>query len=418
MIKKNATNIYILLIAAFLVVISSAQAYYNVGDGRDGNLTVAAADTVINNYTYATAAITAGARNFTLASCANITNGSDIILMDMSGTEIGRWEQHFKVNINASCFVSFVTNESVNWTTSTKVQVINVPNYVNVTIPTGMNMIAPAVDVTTGQGGVVAFRFSGYLDTQGGIMVNGKGYVGGAGSGSCSGTGTQGTSYTGSGSASTSANGAGGGGAHVLNNNCAVDGGGGAGQGGNGGQGFTAGSCAGVTLGSGGTNQVTNGSTFSHLGIGGGGGGGAACGRTATTGATGGGAIILFGNTSLNLRASAQGNPASTTGDGGGEGGIGGSGSIYLDIHNVTFTSVNASQPEVGDQGDGGAGVIAGHFNITSGTTTPTLVSYGNFQPGTAPPYVNPIRNVIFRSGSRIIFRSGGFKLIFRHGST
>lgn len=377
-----------ILSAAFLLFFVSVMfvsAYSMVGDGRDGNLTVTAASTVINNYTTTTAALTAGQLNFTLSNCANITNGSDIIIMDMDGANRSRWESHLQVSINSSCFVSFISGDNITYSTSANVQVIKVPNYDNLTINSGASIVAPAVSQSTHMGGVIAFKVKRYLDTQGTISAAGLGYVGGAADiqAGCSGThtATQGTDYQAAGGVSTAANVAGGGGAKTATATCRADGGGGAGQSGAGGAGAMTGSCVGAQVGDAGSSSI-NTTVHTYLQIGGGGGGGAAClggsGTVATTGATGGGVIIIYANTSINLRADVSGATATSTTNGDGEGGNGASGSMYLDIHNVTFTSVLA--PAIsGGGGAGAAGIIGGHINVSSGTTSPSFVSYGNF---------------------------------------
>lgn len=392
-------------IFVFLFLVTGASAYLTTGDGADGNVTITAANTIVNNYTTTTAAVSSGGTTFTLSSCTEFPNSSDILIMDMASTSKGRWQAFQRTNITPGCVVTFTDNQTINWTSTAAVQAIRVPNFDNLTINSGATITAPQASQSGKTGGVVAFRVKRYLDTTGSITVAGKGYTGGTNRVGCNGDATQGTDYDAAGGASNSANGAGGGGAHAGSVTCRVDGGGGAGQGGNGGQGGQTGTCTAAVKGQVGTIQVTNTSTYAWIEIAGGGGGGAVCNADGDSraGGAGSGTIIVWANVSINLRADATGVGGTCTSNGDGDGGAGGSGSMYFDIHNVTFTSVTAPSQTAGTSGcgvgAGGVGIIAGHFNVTSGTTNPTLVNYGNFIPGNITS-VNGSINYCTYSGS------------------
>jgi hypothetical protein len=367
----------------FFFLLPIGLAYSNVGDGRHGSITVTANDTILNNYTRVTAAVSAGASSFILNTCTGFPSGSDIVLHDMSGANVGRWQAFFKVSINSTCGVTLQAGETMNWTTSSKVGVVDCKNYVNMTV-TG-SVTGKPVNQVTGEGGFICLRVQDTLNTTGFLNMTGRGFAGSPRVNSCGSTSNQGTDYDNAGTSSTTRNGAGASGTKAATSgSCRTDGAGGAGQGSSGSTGTNTGTCTGTVLAAAGITNVSNTSTYAWLEIGGGGSGGAVCNADgdAREGTNGSGVIIVYAQKAVNLRATTNSLTAFSTNNGDGDGGTGGAGSQYYDIYNATFTSVTAKGTSQTSAPSGGDGVIGGHFNITSGTADPTITSFGDFQPG------------------------------------
>jgi hypothetical protein len=171
--------------------------------GADGARTIAAANTVVNQYTSLTADAASGSATLTVQSAADLNPGADalaggdlLLVVQMQGATIdtsnaasATWGQVTALG-NAGNYelveVSSVAGNTVtllcglknSYTATGKVQVIRVPQYTTLTVNAGASITAPAWDGTVG--GVVAVRVQNALTLNGSIDVSAKGFRGGA----------------------------------------------------------------------------------------------------------------------------------------------------------------------------------------------------------------------------------------------
>ncbi len=331
----------------------------DTGDGSDGALTVASADTVINTYTYITdATSSAGASAINVNSAAGFSTGDEILIIQTQhSSNYGAYE--FKnvssingnqINLSKNLANSYYSG-TYNAASSSVTQVVRVPQYTTVTVNNGASITAPAWDGYTG--GVVVFRAQGQVNVVGSINLNSKGYRGGVsatrgpegynGNDSRNGGGTGGNGgylYSACGDSQrigqNGTNGAGGGGSGGDNGGFGSPGGNASGGTG----GYGADSCgANVAGGSGG--PYGGGGGGSTHGAWGGGGGGRSYDSMANNSSNNLGAIVLGGGASSGASAGnagysyqngsggnalgtigANGNPSSQSGNGNPGGGI------------------------------------------------------------------------------------------------
>jgi hypothetical protein len=349
------------------------------GNGEDGDLTIS------SNTTEApidsSCSGSSGSKSLA-ATNASFAAGKIVLIFQTRGTGAGKWE----LNQIDSYVAGTITlkNELQNTyidSGSSQAQVIQLKQYNNVTVNTGVTWSAKAWDGNIG--GVLAFLAKGVVSVVGTISAAGKGFVGGsiyawadyARQG-------QGEGDPGAGVNASSANGSGGGGGTSFAGR--VSGGGGGANGANGGNGEDVNGGGGSFAGSGG---VAHGSAdLTTLSIGGGGGTSGRNGQGAVVGSPGGGAIIIIGSTvnvsgSVTARGTNGVNNTSNSDNAGSGGGAGGS--ILIKAKTATLgTALVASAGGSGgasgaNGGDGGAGGVGrihlDYLSSYTGTTSPTL---------------------------------------------
>ena len=161
---------------------TSASNYFNtfdvLGNGSDGSLTVSAANTVINSYTYLTGDENAGDNVIAVNSGAAFSNGDDILIIrmkDASGSSAGTYE--FRKISSGGGTNSFTLNLPLRNSYASVTQVVLIPQYSSVTVNSGGSITASAWDGN--KGGIVIFRSSGAVSVAGGINVDNKGFLNG-----------------------------------------------------------------------------------------------------------------------------------------------------------------------------------------------------------------------------------------------
>lgn len=188
--------------------------------GTDGDRTITAASTTVNQYTALSANAVQGATVLNVASVAALTSGADalaagdlLLVIQMQGATLDT------ANVNSSTWgnvtalngagsFEFVEVASVNtgantvtlgcalaysYTTAGKAQVIRVPQYDTLTINAGASIVAPQWNGTTG--GVVAVHAKTEVALDGVIDGDGLGFRGGAADNQSQAAGTSVTLY-------------------------------------------------------------------------------------------------------------------------------------------------------------------------------------------------------------------------------
>jgi hypothetical protein len=371
---------------------------FGVGTGRDGAFTATSAKQFVNSFAAITA-LNGAATQVTIGTvhgaAAGFAAGNLVLVWRttgltgfVSGTQtalslngdVGAYEFGRVESVAGS--VVTLTNPLGSSRYATNSQIVRIPEYTTVSIPTGTSVAPYAWD--GGAGGIVVFFATGAVTTTGtgSIVADGAGFRGGGlensggpggasaldgwvaatpGGGAHKGEGLVPSAYAvanpaapGAEAASTYgrgnyANGAGGGDAYNA-------GGGGGGNGGAGGIGGRtwAGDGAGRAVG-GSPGVALTYATANHLALGGGGGAGEENNNNGSAGGNGGGVILVrAGSLTVAATLSANGiaaaNDATSPGDGLGGGGAGGT--IVLDV-NAGLTCVAASA--VGGNGASGA---------------------------------------------------------------
>jgi uncharacterized repeat protein (TIGR01451 family) len=165
--------------------------------GKDGPLTVSAANTVVNTVTTLTAAATAGATTITVASTAGITAGDVLMVYQAQGATISTTNANTYgavTALNNAGRYEFVSVASVAGTTITLgtvcdstplqfsyangAQVVRVPQYSSLTVNAGASIVPNAWNGSTG--GAVAVIVDGTATINGSINANALGFRGGA----------------------------------------------------------------------------------------------------------------------------------------------------------------------------------------------------------------------------------------------
>lgn len=365
---------------------------------------------VVNSYARVTA-INTGTNVVTIdnlnGSIIDFDAGKKVLLIQMKGVSIegtntssfgnitnynnaGNYEMaaiQFLNDVGGGSYEITLDNIIRSYTPGGYVQVVSVPQYVNVTV--NGNVTATAWNETQGIGGVVTFEVSGTLTLGANIDVSGQGFSGGAfnatGDGGC----IRSTDYArdaGSGSGTRHARKGLGIASEVTNMeygraNLANGGGGGCthNAGGGGGGNFTAGGVGGIGWPGAGTctGSIANGgglggaalaysSAANKIFMGGGGGGGQQNNNLATVGGKGGGIIVVRTNIlttdcSSTHNLLANGESASITPGNDGAGGGGAGGVILLEV--TTYTLPCA----IGAHADGGNGANVNHSDAHGG---------------------------------------------------
>lgn len=182
------------LATALMGVLSTAQARQ---PGKNGAVTVNAANTVLNTYTTLSAPATAGAGTLTLASTAGITGGDVLLIYQAQGATIGTADTAAYGAVSAlgnAGRYEFVSVGSVSGSTVTLgvgcdttplrfsyasgAQVVRVPQYTGMQVNAGASVVPATWNGSTG--GVAAFIVDGTLTVNGSIDASGRGFRGGA----------------------------------------------------------------------------------------------------------------------------------------------------------------------------------------------------------------------------------------------
>ena len=187
--------------------------------GVDGNPTISAANTVVNQYTRLAANAAQNATSITVTSVAALSAGSDalatgdlVMVVQMQGATINTALDNTTwgsvTAVNGAGLYELVEVSSVNAGTNTitlscalknaysatgATQVIRVPQYGTLTIAAMGSVTAPAWDGNVG--GVVAIHAASTVTLSGSINVTGLGFRGGAVDNQSTGTGTNTTTY-------------------------------------------------------------------------------------------------------------------------------------------------------------------------------------------------------------------------------
>ncbi|MFH0918745.1 MAG: hypothetical protein V1913_00155 [Fibrobacterota bacterium] len=167
---------------------------YNTGTGASGALTVSALNTVVNTYTYITAATTtAGATSIVVKSGTGFSNGDEILIIQAQDSISARGPSNAGVyefrKITSgggtttltldSALVNTFYSGTYNQQYSSVTQVVRVPNYTSVTVQNGASIIPLNWNDTVG--GIVVFRVQDSLNVLNGgkIEADGRGFNGG-----------------------------------------------------------------------------------------------------------------------------------------------------------------------------------------------------------------------------------------------
>lgn len=420
MARSFSTLAHALLALFFVPAVALAGAdSFGVGTGKDGALSVNAANTVVNVYSSVTTSLAQGDLSIPVSSTAGIAANDLLLVIQMAGDPIpdaqfvltqwsidltndpvGRWELARVSSISGTTVT--LSEPLVHFYAANATQIVRVPEYSSVSLSAPGTLVPKAWDGSTG--GIVALLVNGTLalNSGAGVDATGKGFRGGlpvvdpsftgncwgdapAPSGAQKGEGVAAAGYgplhTGP---STSSNGGGGG-------DCLHAGGGGGGNGGMGGRGgnsdgyLAAWDVGNRAVGGGGGPALSN-DLRDHLLMGGGGGAGEVTSTGQGPGGAGGG-IVFIRATSLAGPGSilASGAPGSDSPDDNATGGGGAGGSIYLRVVGSatcgTLLAAGAAGgnafygTEVGPGGGGGGGRVL--LEKSSGTCDPSAAVLG-----------------------------------------
>lgn len=357
------------------------------GSGADGDLTVPSGTTTINTIDEKiTASASSGQKDITVDDGGVFAVGDEVFVhQSQGGTGDGVWE--FAKIASIATNVLTMEQNLANSYQSTGGQVIEVPQFADVTIESGGILTAASWNSTNDVGGILVFRATGTVDVQSGgkIDMKGKGFFKGERSTSAGVGGKDGDSSTGDGAAETvntgPNNGSGGSGSKSVDNGD-IGGAGGAGHVVAGDDGIVVASINGL----GGDAQGEIDLTIIFIGAGGGGGGSNGGGRFGGDGGNGGGIIFFVCNiltvtsTGVIDAGGQDGSNAPGIDCGGGGGGAGGS--IFMFANTITagtdlITALKGlkglGNTLGGDGGDGSDGRIAINSSASqTGTTDPT----------------------------------------------
>ena len=358
------------------------------GNGSDGAITITQSSncqTGTGDFSSAfckatdiTAAITANTNTqITVTSTTGFLANEDVLLIQMDGANAGNYETHTISTVDSSTQVTF--KETVtNAYSSTKAQMIRIPQFTNVTVNSGGTITVSAWNGTTG--GVLYFKANGTLTVNSGgvIDLNGLGLAGGSQTAGGAGTAVSATNAN-----NTDGNAGAAGTAGVAGTGNGGGAGGGAPTGGNGGNSATGGvrgggGGGGASGGGGAGGSYMTASSASNAGAGGGhgGNGGATAASQGGVGGTAGTAAsagTAFG-TSYSYRSKIF--PGSGGGSGGaGSGGGGGGAAAATGVGNI------GNGGKGGNGGNGGAGGTGGGVfmvNAATITNSGTIRANGN----------------------------------------
>ncbi|MFZ2038494.1 MAG: tail fiber domain-containing protein [Minisyncoccia bacterium] len=165
------------------VLAASVTSNSNTGTGADGDLTVSS-DTVVNTYAGITNDVAQNATSLIVADSSGFTAGNEIMIIQMQtyrGGTLGAYEFATidsvvgnTINLQAGVSRAYYSDTLTVNGQYTRAQIVKIPQYHDVTINTGFNIISTPWDGT--KGGIVSFKVSGTLSGSGGINVDGAGY--------------------------------------------------------------------------------------------------------------------------------------------------------------------------------------------------------------------------------------------------
>ena len=366
----------------------------NYGDGADGGLTVSGLTTFNVNAFVTDNTIAAGATSFHVDNWQAFSAGHEIMIVQtqvQSGSPTILPYEHSTIlssiagtiTVTQPIIQTYTSGTSNSYSGAQVTQIVNVPHYAGVNVPTGSGIIAPPWDGS--KGGIIAFRVQTTLQVDGTVTAAGLGFRGGAHGDINSrpqaiAYGYPGESWNGLAAYSALHN-QGGGGGGSFNYTCdtqPADGNGGGGGGyataGNSGSGNPTSSEFGGDAGA--AYGAADLSAGFYLGSGGGGPASASCGLTTYPGSSGGGAAFIAAQSitltslgSISVQGEDAVNTVFTPGAGAG-------GTLYLTADNMTLGNgqVQAQGGAASSYGGaGGAGFIRLDCgcNLVSGTTNP-----------------------------------------------
>ncbi len=363
------------------------------GSGTTPSPTISGS-TQVNQYAAVTSNATLGSTSLTVANSQGFSPGDQILIIQMQNTTAtAPWELNqisrtwtplsTTITLNSPLTANYTSSSSPSPSPRPLTQIVQVPQYVNLDIPLGSTLTAPAWDNTQGTGGVIIFRATGTVSIEGSILASGLGFQGGTGALGPT-VPTAGESWFGL--PSSSAQGAGGAIA-PSGSGCVVSGGGGGGFG-----------SAGTQPTGGGSGGQAFGNLAADLFLGPGGGGAGAsssCSCIPPPGSRGGG-LILVDAYNLEVRpsgwilATGMDSLSQNCGSNQAVGGAGAGGTIYLKaaFAQIGFRQVNATGGNTiysGNTplgGQGGDGRIRFDFGIPLGSPAQaTLPAYESSAP-------------------------------------
>ncbi len=304
------------------------------GSGSDGALMVSGTVTIDSIAAGATG--TSGQTTLTLSTGTGFATGQTILIHQSQGTNAGNWERATVASVSGAVLTLQQPLQHTYTSTGTNnhAQAIVVPQYTNVTIPSGQTLTAAAWNGTTG--GILAFDATGTVSVAGSMTMKGRGYRGGVGNNNDPGSVAfkqQGESYTGPGVTGLTTNtaNAGGGNGGAKQGGCEGGGGGGGAYATAGTKGGNHTSCSPIIVGGVG-GSVYGDAALAQIFFGSGGGSGGYTTNSALgEGGNGGGIVIIFAN-QITITSSIDVSGADGTvefGDYGGGGG-GAGGAVYL----------------------------------------------------------------------------------------
>ncbi|MBU1864710.1 MAG: VCBS repeat-containing protein, partial [Candidatus Omnitrophica bacterium] len=382
--KINHTNGTVAANTTIQIFLNNSEKFdFEVGDGSDGSLTVTAANTQVNNYTYLTGNENSGEQTIVVNSATDFTVGDELLIIQIQNSSSGTAGTYEFVDINnisgasiglTQTLTNSYTSGTFDSTSAVVTQVVRVPHYTSVTINSGASITASAWNGYSG--GIVAFRVSGDLTNNGYINTTGKGFRQPPRQADNN-HGVQGEGYTGKGGTiTTAAKGNGGGGGQRYS-----DGGGGGGNGAVGLQGRTGQNgpatpgAAGAAIGSADLSTIFFGGAGGH--------GGDNDGNTVYNSGGHGGGIIFVAATNITGTGGIKSNGLDGSGGGSyGDGGVGGGagGTVWLRARTIQSTQTITAKKGYGvvvggapsgTGGDGGVGRIRLDYDTFLGTSTP-----------------------------------------------
>ena len=151
------------------------------GDGRDGGLVATELGQTVNTAYRMIADASAGGSNIALTDTAGLTEDDEILIIQTQGpsTSAGTYE-FARIGTVSSAGILLTSPLRNSYSANNLVaNVIRVPNFTDVTVPSGTSLTAPAWDGT--KGGILVFRAMGRLVVGNGgeIEAAGKGFRGG-----------------------------------------------------------------------------------------------------------------------------------------------------------------------------------------------------------------------------------------------
>ncbi len=168
-----------------------------VGDGRDGVLTASGSNKTVNDYFAIQGDVEAGASSITLTdgTSRDLAGGDVVMIWEpagltqdvprnapvvklVAGDYAGRYEL-VRVKPTTKGSTTIELEKPLAQPYRAPSQVIRIPQYDSVTIPSGTSLAAKAFDGTVG--GIIAFVVRGDLVNDGKIQANEKGFKGGVG---------------------------------------------------------------------------------------------------------------------------------------------------------------------------------------------------------------------------------------------